>query len=373
MDFAQTLVRTDEQVLLAETLRRFAAAEGDFEARGRRLRASPPARLGLWAALAGLGAIAALIPEAWGGLGGAPEDMAVVQAALAPALMVEPLLTSGVLCARILQQGDATLTGLLESVIAGERILALAHGEGFDPFAPPRMACARDGDRYILDGVKPAVRHADVATDLVVGAWLEGRVALFLAPVATGGVSLRPMRLIDGAGAADVAFEAVTLPAGARLPIADAAGAVTGALEWGLAGLAVETAALISAVNAATFAYLNVREQFGAKLASFQALRHAAANMAINAEEAAAMATLAIARLSDPPGAARSAALLRASLACDAAGRTASHAAIQLFGGMGVSDELIISHHARRLTALRAQIGTPDARSARLALIEGYG
>lgn len=363
--------QTDEHAMLADMLRRFLAAENDFEARSQRLGASAPNRLGLWPSLSELGVLAALVPEDVGGFGGTPADMAVVQLALADALLVEPVLTSGVICGRLLQAAGPEAATVREASLTGEAIVSLAFGEGFDPFAPPRTTATALADGYRIEGLKPAVRHADVATHLLIGAQLNGAPALFLLARDTPGLLASNIRLIDGAGAADIRLDGFTAPLASRLDVPDIAAAVTDALEWGLVGLSVETAALVAAANAATFDYLNTRKQFGVALSSFQALQHKAADMAIAAEEAAAMASLAVDSLGEPAEASRSAAILRASLACDVAGRTVAHAAVQLFGGMGVSDELLVSHYARRLAAIRTQIGSMDARAARLSDIEG--
>ncbi len=362
--------RSDEHRMLADSLARFAAEFNSFESRTRRLNAGPPDRLGLWRPLAELGLFAALVSEEQGGFGGTPEDMAVMQDGLAASLPVEPFLASPVICGRLLA---AARSALLEDVITGGAIPILAHGEGFDPFAKARLTATAQSGHYRLDGLKPAVRHGDVATHFLVSADIDAAQRLFLVSAQAPGLTRKTIRLIDAAGAADVHFENVIVPAMAALSIEVCDAAIEDALEWGLTGLAVETASLIAAINAATFEYLGMRKQFGSRLADFQALQHKAADMAIGAEEAAAMAHLAVARLSEPATAERSAAILRASLACDSAGRFAAHTAIQLFGGMGVSDELIVSHYGRRLAAIRSQIGSMDARAARLCSLEGNG
>lgn len=362
---------SDEQQMLADMLRRFSATENDFEKRSHRLKSSPPERMALWPALCDLGTLAALVTEEAGGYGGRPSDLAVVQEAMAASLLVEPVLTSGVICNWLLLNAENELRQVRDALIAGTVVVALAFAEGFDPFAMPSTRAEAHDGHFLVSGVKPAVRHADVATHLLIGVTLDGAAALFLVPAGAPGVKMSITRLIDGAGAADINLNSVNIADSDRLIFENLENAVADALHWGLAGLAVETAALIEACNRATFDYLNVREQFGTKLAAFQALQHMAANMAIAGEEAAAMATSAIYALSIADRRERSVAVLRASLACDAAGRFASHTAVQLFGGMGVSDELFVSHYARRLTAIRSQIGTRDARAARLTALEG--
>ena len=137
------------------------------------------------------------------------------------------------------------------------------------------------------------------------------------------------------------------------------------ALEWGLLGLAAETLGIAEALNGITFRYLNTRKQFGTALAGFQALQHRCADMHIAAEELSAVLELALAAMAQPPSAQRSALVSAAKSAADAAGRRIGHEAIQLHGGMGVSDELNVSHYARRLVAIRAELGSAELHRLR--------
>ncbi len=356
--------------MLHDMLLRFTREHSELEQRNLRLHGPTPARMALWPGLVALGAFGAGVAEAHGGFGGSMRDVAVVQDALAEGLMVEPVLATA-MAARLLSNLAAP-NDMLATLLGGEQVFVLAHAEGFDPFAPPRATAVEHGAFYRLNGRKPCLRHADVATTFLLSACLpDGQVAVFLVGADTPGLSAMPARLIDAAGAADLLLSDVAVPRAARLELAaDAMDVITDALEWGLGGLCAESAALTRVANQATYAYLNLREQFGARLAQFQALQHRAADMAIAQEEATAMADMAIDALQHQPSADRSCAVLAASLACDAAGRRVAHESVQMFGGMGVSNELAVSHYARRFAAIRAQIGTTDARAARLAAVE---
>jgi alkylation response protein AidB-like acyl-CoA dehydrogenase len=367
------LHRSEEQRLLSETLGRLGREVNEFEARRRRLRQDPPDRMALWPRLADLGAFGLAFEEARGGFGGTPTDIAVLVDALAPCLPVEPIVAALVTAGRLLAQaGGERAASLIAATIEGNRMPVLAHTEGFDPFAPPRLVTARRaGDGYVLDGTKPAARSADVATDILISASLpDGGVGIFVVAADAAGLAHSPTRLIDGAGACDLTLKTVAATADDLLSLDDPLAAVAVAHEWSMMALAVETASLARAANQATFGYLNVREQFGQKLARFQALQHKAADMAVAQAEAEAVASRAIWLLSETPSGERQRRLLHASLAADAAGRLVGHNAIQLHGGMGVSDELIISHYGRRMAAIRVQVATADARQARLLQLQ---
>src|SRR5262249_50008248 len=193
---------------------------------------------------------------------------------------------------------------------------------------------------------------------------LDDATAVFR--VSRGLLSMQPYRLMDGSGAADLALQNLAVPPESRMAfVLPATDVVRGALERGLLGLAAETAGIVAAANAATFRYLNDRRQFGAPLASFQALQHRAANMEIAALELAALLELAVQSLTRSSGPHGGALLSALKVVADTAGRTVGHESVQLHGGMGVSDELSISHYARRLATIRAELGGADLHRQR--------
>ncbi|MGR3425150.1 MAG: acyl-CoA dehydrogenase family protein [Sagittula sp.] len=347
---------SDEQRMILETLERAAVGANAFDARLRRLRAETPDRMALWAEISALGALGLCLPEEMGGIGGTPRDMALLPAALGAALAVEPFLAAGVTAACLLRDTDAVTEA--EALVAG-KVLIPALSEGADPFAPPATR-AHKGDGWMLSGAKPALRHGDVAEAFLVTARMpDGAVGLFLCAAGAPGLERSALRLVDDAGAADVTFSDTP----ALLLSADAQAIVDKALDWTVAALCVETAAICAAVAPLTFAYMAERKQFGAPLSRFQALQFKAADMQVAATEAAAAADAALIALSMDDAIARRSGVLRASLTADRCGRACTHAAVQMHGGMGVSDELVISHYARRAAAIRSQIGTEQARA----------
>ena len=192
-----------------------------------------------------------------------------------------------------------------------------------------------------------------MAQSIVVTAQLNGQASLFLVQRDAAGFTLDKCRMIDGSSGATITFADTP----ATLLGDDAL--VDDALATALTGLAAEAVGIIHAANAATFAYLQTRQQFGMPLASFQALQHRAANMFMAAVEAEALCERAIINL-DATAVRTHAIASVAKAGADRAGFAAGHDAVQLHGGMGVSDELDVSHYLRRLAAIRAELGQAD-------------
>jgi alkylation response protein AidB-like acyl-CoA dehydrogenase len=363
---------TEEQRQLGESIQRLLAETNDFDSRRKRLRAKKPDRMALWPQFAELGVIAAAFDEAHQGFAGDPRTVAVVLSALGEALAVEPYLANAVIAGRILQSSSSSLAGrLIKESIAGDSVCVLAHDAGTDPFSAPSLSLDVDATGTVLNGTLRCVRHADVAGSFLVAAANDGVVSIHHLPRDAPGLSLHAFRLIDGAGAGELVLRSVVMPPESRLVFADdTAGVLHDALEWGLLGLTAEVAGIVGALNRATFAYLGNRKQFGVPLATFQALQHRAADMFIAAEEIATAVNYAIDALCTSPCATRSAALCAAKVIADSGGRRIGHEAIQLHGGMGVSDELNVSHYARRLCAIRADLGSADAHRLRFASLQ---
>jgi alkylation response protein AidB-like acyl-CoA dehydrogenase len=367
------IARSDEQRLFGETLRKFLQTENELEQRRKRLGSAHPQRLALWAGLAEIGAIGAVFDEASGGFAGDSRTVAVAMMELGRGLTVEPLLATAVAGQLLIAQSDsAAAREAIDPIVAGQSILVLAHDAGADPFAQPLLAARQQGDNYVLDGAVRCVRHGDVAAEFLVTARVADDTAVFRIP--SNSVDLNPYRLMDGAGAADLHFNEFVTPSESRLSFKNPAKDVlAGALDYALFGLAAETAGIVEAANAATYKYLGERKQFGVPLASFQALRHRAANMEIAGLELNAMLELAIESMATVPGRDRTALLAALKSVADSSGRLVGHEAIQLHGGMGVSDELNISHYGRRLATIRAELGSAAAHRQRFGTDAAIG
>jgi alkylation response protein AidB-like acyl-CoA dehydrogenase len=367
-----TIARTAEQAMFGDTLRRFLDAENDLESRRRRLGADPPARLALWNGIAELGAIGAAFDEASGGFAGDARTIAIAMMELGRALAVEPFLACAVVAGSVLAAQSDLQRALdpIARIIAGESIVVLAHDAGADPFGEPLVSAELAHGAYVLNGRVRCVRHGDVADEFLVPALMGDAVAIFRLAKDFGDAcdpsAVAGYRLMDGSGAADLRLSDVRVERQSRLRFNQPESVVLSrAIERGLFGLAAETAGIITAANRATFRYLGERKQFGATLSSFQALRHRAADMEIASQELLALLELAIECLGGDAHGGRSALVSALKVVADTAGRIVGHEAVQLHGGMGVSDELHISHYARRLATIRAELGSADVHTLR--------
>jgi alkylation response protein AidB-like acyl-CoA dehydrogenase len=322
---------SEEQQLLADSLARFIERDYTLERRKAIIHGEGTSAEA-WATLAELGLLALPLPAEHGGFGGGAGDLLPVMQALGRGLVVEPYLATAVLGAGAIADGgtDAQREQWLPAVAEGRAKLAVARLDGASPGAG-------------LHGRASVVLHAREADELVVAsgdaAWLvRGDAA---------GLERRGYRTIDGLRAADLVFSGV---AGEPLPGGRAA--VERALDRGRAALCAEAVGAMEQLNALTLDYLRTRQQFGQPIGRFQVLQHRAVDMFIDAEQSKSMAYVAATAAEEGDARKRRAGVDAASEYVARAGRRVAKAAIQLHGGMGVTDEMPASHYAKRLTMI---------------------
>jgi len=361
---------TNEQELLSETVHRFVREQYPFEVRRNLL--SQKHIESVWAELAGLGLTAINVAEEHGGLEGGPVETMLVMNALGQGLLIEPFLEAAVLAPALLANvGDSALE-LLPAVAAGERILILAHEEQHarGTLSHVETTATRAEEGYVINGHKSVVGFANRANELLVTARLSGKtsdeasIGLFqIDPQATG-VRLIAYRTLDGREAADIELVNVKVDAQNCLSV-DAFTAIEAAYDVALSALCAEAVGIMKAVNATTLEYIKNRKQFGQPIGRFQVLQHRMADMHIHVEQATSMSYLAAARCTDPDRHARRKALSAAKVLVGQAGRFIAQQAIQLHGGMGMTDEMLVSHYFKRLTAIEFTLGDTDTHLQR--------
>ncbi len=349
----------EDQRALADTVRRFVAKEYGFERR----RAIRDSNAGwsreVWQALADLGVLALAIDEAHGGLGHGPQETGLVMNAFGAGLLLEPYLASAVIAPALIRRAASAdfQERWLPAIAGGESVLVLAHADARG--APVRE---RDGK---LSGRKAVVAHGGCADLLLVSARTSsGDTGLFAIAPGTDGLTVRDYPTLDGQRAADLVLSET--PA-ARVGAGDTADAIDAALDIGLAALCAEAVGIMDATVATTTEYLKTRQQFGQPIGRFQALQHRMADMLMHLEQARSMSYLAAMHCTIPNQPARQRTLSAAKVTVGQACRFIAQNAVQLHGGMGMTDELMLSHWFKRLTAIELSFGDSDSHLARFA------
>ena len=373
-----------EQLQFADALKRWAARDYGFEARRAIVHSEAGTSDQAWATLAELGMTALPVPEAQGGFAGTAVDMFVVMQELGRALVVEPYFAT-MFGAEFLRLAGGH-GELLERVAAGELKLACALGERqsrHDLFDIATRA-ERSGEGWLLNGEKKVAIHGAQAGMLVVSARSGGGqrgeegVSLFVLPADAPGVHVQDYRTLDGLRAADIRFENVRLPESSLLGAGgEGAGILDAALDYGAGLLCFEALGAMQALFDATLEYLKTRQQFGSPIGKFQALQHRMADMYIHLEQARSMALLAAVKLASSEGGDASAgerrrAVSAAKYRVNVAARYIGQQAVQLHGGMGVTDELPAAHYFKRLTAIEVTLGDADHHLARFIAQPGF-
>ncbi len=370
---------SDEQQQLADSLRKYLANQYGFEQR-KAIIQSPAGFSGqAWATFAELGLLAIALPEADGGFGGGAIDLMAPMMACGEALVVEPLLDNIALAGRLVARAGsaAQRAALLPGLIDGSKKLAFAaleRGQRYD-MAPALTTATRQGDGWLLDGEKVVVIGAAAADALVVSAHTGSagaqQASLFVVAPGSDGVALNPCRTVDGQRAADVRLTQVRVADDALLgTLHGAQPLIDEAVDFATALLCADAIGAMQYANEATLEYLKTRKQFGVPIASFQVLQHRMVEMTIVCEQARSMAILAASRVDgDNKPADRQRAVSGAKVKIADAARHISQESVQLHGGMGMTEELKISHTFRRLTALAQRFGDADHHLERYAAL----
>jgi alkylation response protein AidB-like acyl-CoA dehydrogenase len=368
----------EEQLAMQSTLQRFIARDYGFEQR-RALAASDTGYSAqAWAQYAELGLLALPLPEDFGGLGGSAVDVMVIMEQVGQGLLLEPYLTTVVLCAGLLRDAasEAVKKSMLPRIAAGELKLALGAYEPAGRYALSHVAtrASRSGTGWLLSGLKAVVLDAPSADAFIVSAREGGAsgaadgVTLFFVPRTAAGLTVSSYPTQSGGRAGDVQMVNVTVGAEAVIGIVGQGLApLEKAVDAAIAALCAEALGVMTALNQATLAYLKSRKQFGVPIGTFQALQHRMAEMFIAEEQSRSMAIIAAvnAGLSDP--AARRRAISGAKAYIGQAARLIGQEAVQMHGGMGMVDDLIVSHYFKRLTMIDRTFGDTDYHLGRFA------
>ena len=368
---------SEEQRLAADSVRRFVAQDYGFETR-KKILASPAGwSEAAWSKLAEIGLLGLPFDSEYGGFGGRAVDLMSIMEAIGEALVVEPYLATIGLGGRFVARGatEKRKREVLPAIAEGRLRMAFAHGEEGARYDLAHVAtrARKESGGYVIDGRKRAVLHAPCAELLVVSARTSGgdaeRAGISLFLVDSKAVAMSPSIMLDSTRGADVALKGVRVSGDALIgPEGGAIDLIEEVTDYAVALLCAEAVGAMHSANEATLEYLKTRKQFGVPIGSFQALQHRMVDMVIECEQARSMASLACARVdADIDPAARRRLVSAAKIKIADAARRISQESVQLHGGMGMSDELKVSHTFRRLTAIARELGDADHHLERFA------
>ena len=372
------LILTEEQAMLRDSARDFLAAQAPVS-QLRALRDTADVSgfsRDLWARFAEMGFTGVLVPEAHGGLGLGHVEAGVVLEQIGHQLCASPLLASGIVAATALMHGGtaAQQAAWLPRIGRGQAIATLAVDET-SKHRPGAWATSarRDGDGWVVNGAKRLVLDGHVADLLVLAAALDGgATALFLVPADTQGLTVERIVMVDAHNAAQLRLEAVRLPADALLGSADSGGAaLAAALDAGRCGAAAELIGLADEVFQRTVQYLQDRRQFGKQIGEFQALQHRAAHLYSELEISRA-ALIKAQQALDADIAQAGAAVAVAKARAGKAATLAVQEAVQMHGGMGMTDAFEIGFFMKRARVLQELWGDANFHLDALARRRGY-
>ena len=372
MDFSYT----DEQRALQDTLGRFIEKDYDFDKRRKIAKSEAGFSREVWRQLAELGLLGLPFPEAYGGVGGGPVDTMIVMELMGRGLVLEPYLSSAVIAGGLIRDAgsEAQKSTLLPAIAEGTLQMSLAHLErgGRYDLAHVTTTAKADAGGYVINGSKGVVLNGASANKLIVSARTSGAatdaagISLFIVDKGAPGLSVRGYQTQDGGRAAEVDLKNVKVGAEARIGAeGQALAVIERAVDIANAALCAEAVGIMTATNETTLDYIKTRKQFGQPIGKFQAIQHRMADMIVATEQAKSMSILANVNAGSTNAAERGRAIAGAKAYICQAARFVGQQAVQLHGGMGVTDEMKVSHYFKRLTMINATYGDADYHQAR--------
>lgn len=374
MDFSYS----SEQQLLKDSAEKFALKGYGFERYLSTLKLPGQLDAQIWSQLAEFGWLALPVPEAAGGLAGSGTDISLIAEALGMGMVLEPFVSAAVLPARLIgQTGDqAAITRLLEPLAGGSLQMAVACHEPGDRQDPSYCATqAKESDTgFILSGQKQCVLNAPNAQRLLVTARTSGNpgdpngISLFDIDPNAAGLQLADYPIIGGGVAANITLTNVEVP---KSSLIGTAGAVLGPLECALDHATVAACAqalgVMSVLHKRTGEYLKVRKQFGTPIAAFQVLQHRLVDMFVEIEQCRSLVLMAGVRVDSSDVSQRQRAVSSTKAYLGRASKFVAQQAVQLHGGIGVTEELDVGHLFRQLTAFGTLYGDRERHLTRVA------
>ena len=371
MDFEPS----DDQRLLLESVTRLLSDNYSFAQRKTYLARPEGFSADMWSKFAELGLLGLPFAEDYGGFGGGAQEVMLVMQAFGRVLVLEPFLSTVVLGGTAIRTAgsDAQKKALLPAIAEGALKLAFAHGERQARYDLTDVVTTakQSGGGWVLDGSKTVVSHGEAADKLIVSARTSGErydedgITLFLVDTAAQGVARRGYATRDETRAADVSLSNAT---GEVLgEIGKGLATIETIVEAGIAATAAETVGAMETMNEMTLEYSKTRVQFGQPIGSYQVVQHRLADMFMAQEQGRSMAMLATMSVDNDDAVERRHDFALAKVGVGQSGRYVSQSAVQMHGGIGMTEEYAVGHYFRRCMVIERLFGDPAYYLQRLA------
>jgi pimeloyl-CoA dehydrogenase small subunit len=374
MDFEPS----DDQRLLVESVTRMLSDTYSFAQRKGYMALPEGYSAAVWSQFAEQGLLGLPFAEEFGGFGGTAQEVMLVMQAFGRVLVLEPYFPTVVLAGAALNAAGTPdqKASILPAIAEGSLKMAFAHSERQARYDLTDVVTTarRSGSGWTLDGSKTVVAHGEAADKLIVSARTSGErydeegITLFLVDTSAPGVARRGYVSRDDTRAADVSLSNVAVTqaeilgeVGNGLPI------IQRVVEAGIAATAGETVGAMEAMNEMTLEYSKTRVQFGNPIGTYQVVQHRLADMFMAQEQGRSMAMLATMSIENPDEAARARDIALAKVGIGQAGRYVSQSAVQMHGGIGMTEEYAVGHYFRRCMVIERLFGDPAYYLAKLA------
>ena len=369
---------SDDQRLLQDSITRLLGDRYAFEQRKGYVKAPEGFSAAMWSQYAELGLLGLPFAEDYGGFGGGAQEIMLVMQAFGRALILEPYLATVVLGGTALQGAgsDAQKAELLPAIAEGRMKLAFAHSERQARYDLTDVVTTakRGAGGWVLDGAKSVVVHGEAADRLVLSARTSGDrhdadgITLFLVDTTASGLARRGYATRDEQRAADVALSGVAVSNADVLgEVGNGLAIVERIVEAGIAATAAEAVGAMEAMHSMTLEYSKTREQFGKPIGSYQVVQHRLADMFMAMEQGRSMAMLATMMVEQPDDDERARKIAQAKVGVGQAARYVAQSAIQMHGGIGMTEEYAVGHYFRRCMVIERLFGDPAYYLQKLA------
>ncbi|TLM76170.1 acyl-CoA dehydrogenase family protein [Microbulbifer harenosus] len=365
MDFSFS----EEQQLLRDSVIRFIRQDYGFDIRQKTVTSSAPFNRDYWQTFAELGWLLVPFGEDDGGLGGSAVDIMVVMEEFGKGMVVEPLLASAILAGGLIAEtgSAAQKNDWLQPLMDGQLQLAFAFAEPQSRFDLANVAtrAEADGEHFVVRGHKTVVLNGGAADTLVVSVRSGTGVSLLAMDSNTPGITRNSYKTVDGHNAAEIYFDAVRVPRANLLGVeGKALPAIEKIIDRATLAICAEAVGAMESALQKTVEYTKTRKQFGTTISSFQALQHRMADMFIECQQARSILMMAAMQLDAGNGVAPRA-VSAAKSRIGKAARKVGQEAVQIHGGIGVTDELDVAHLFKRLTSIQYLFGSTDYHTQR--------